>query len=189
MPHKFGVKISPPKFEKWEPKGTVKQAIFGDKFGESLVGGHAPPSFLGTPQTSPEVPRTSPKFSATSPEVLSLWNLTAIRRFPGSLPNFPGSSPKFPGSSGTSPEVSPFLWEAWHPLLTHKNFLWNFWRFTPFGGCGLSGCSKCYDHKTETAFRTFKCCNRHGKKKREVPNAIISQTEIYTIQNWSLEMR
>ena len=54
----------------------------------------------------------------------SLWNLTAIQRFPGSFPNFPGSSPNFPGSSGTSPEVSPFLWEAWHPLLTHKNFLW-----------------------------------------------------------------
>ena len=42
----------------------------------------------------------------------SLWNLAAIQRFPGSFPNFPGSSPNFPGSSRTSPEVSPFLWEA-----------------------------------------------------------------------------
>ena len=43
--------------------------------------------------------------------------------------DFPGSSltvelnsnPEVPR---TSPEVSPLLWEAWHPLLTHKNFLW-----------------------------------------------------------------
>ena len=77
--------------------------------------------FPKLPRKFPELPR---KFSATSPEVLSLWNLTAIQRFPGSFPNFPGSSPNFPGSSRTSPEVSPFLWEAWHPLLTHKNFLW-----------------------------------------------------------------
>ena len=58
---------------------------------------------------SPDFPGSSPNFpgsfSATSPEVLSLWNLTAIQRFPGSSPNFPGSSL-------TSPEVSPFLWEA-----------------------------------------------------------------------------
>ena len=99
--------------------------IFGDKFGESLVGSQAPPSFWevpGLPRKFPELPR---KFSATSPEVLSLWNLTAIPGFPGSFPNFPGSSGNFPGSSGTSPEVSPFLWEAWHPLLTHENFLWH----------------------------------------------------------------
>ena len=74
---------------------------------------------------SPDFPRSSPDFPgsspATSPEVLSLWNLTAIQRFPGSLSDFPRTSPNFPG---TSPEVSPFLWEAWHPLLTHKNFLW-----------------------------------------------------------------
>ena len=85
---------------------------FGDKFGESLAGSQAPPSFwevAGLPRKFPELPR---KFLATSPEVLSLWNLTAIQRFPGSFPNFPGSSPNFPGSSGTSLEVSPFLWEA-----------------------------------------------------------------------------
>ena len=65
---------------------------------------------------SPDFPGSSPNlrgsFSATAPEVLSLWNLTAIQRFPGSFPNFPGSSPNFPGSSRTSPEVTPFLWEA-----------------------------------------------------------------------------
>ena len=87
--------------------------LFGDKFGESLVGSQAPYQLLGSPRTSlgssPNFPgsfrRLPRKFSATSPEVLSLWNLTAIQRFPGSSPNFPGSS-------GTSPEVNPFLWEA-----------------------------------------------------------------------------
>ena len=72
------------------------------------------------PESSPNFPGS---FSATSPEVLSLWNLTATQRFPRSFPNFPGSSPNLPGSSQTSLEVSPFLWEARHPLLTHKNFL------------------------------------------------------------------
>ena len=76
------------------------------------------------PRASGESPDFPGSFSATSPEVLSLWNLTAIQRFPRSFPNFPGSSPNFPGSSRTFPEVSPFLWEAWHPLPTHKNFLW-----------------------------------------------------------------
>ena len=111
----------------WQiPQSRVKilGVQVGDKFGESLGGSQAPPSFWevpGLPRKFPEFPR---KFSATSPEVLSLWTLTAIQRFPRSSPNFPGSSPNFRGSSGTSPEVSPFLWEAWHPLLTHKNFLW-----------------------------------------------------------------
>ena len=51
-------------------------------------------------EKSPDFPGSSPNFpgsfSTTSPEVLSLWNLTAIQRFPGSFPNFPGSSPNFP---------------------------------------------------------------------------------------------
>ena len=70
------------------------------------------PELLGSPRTSPRFPELLQKFPATSPEVLSLCNVTAIQRFPGSFPNFPGSSPNFPGSSGTSPEVSPSLWEA-----------------------------------------------------------------------------
>ena len=71
------------------------------------------PRASGSPRTSPEVPPNFPgSFSATSPEVVPLCNLTAIQRFPGSFANLPGSSPNFPGSSRTSPEVSPFLWEA-----------------------------------------------------------------------------
>ena len=75
----------------------------------------------------PDFPGSSPNFSgsfsATSPEVLSLWNLTAIQGLPGSFPDFPGSSPNFPGGSRTSPEVSTFFWEAWHPHLTRKKLL------------------------------------------------------------------
>ena len=46
----------------------------GDKFGESLGGSQATPSFWevpGLPRKFPELPR---KVWATSPEVLSLWN-------------------------------------------------------------------------------------------------------------------
>ena len=60
---------------------------------------------------SPDFPGSSPNFpgsfSTTSPEVLSLWNLTANQRFPGSFPNFPGSSPNFPGSSPNFPGGQP----------------------------------------------------------------------------------
>ena len=64
------------------------------------------------------------------------WGSPSFRKVPG----FPGSSPatsptvdfkrspkvpwKFPRLPRIFPEVSPFLWETWHPLLTHKNFLW-----------------------------------------------------------------
>ena len=90
------------------------------------------PELLGSPRTSPEVPQTSPEVPQTSPEVfrrlppevLSLWNFTAIQGFPGSFPNFPGSFPDFPGSFPDFPGGQPFLWEAWHPLLTRKNFPW-----------------------------------------------------------------
>ena len=101
-------------------------------FGESLGGSQAPPSFWEVPGLHRKFPELPRKFFSDFPaEVLSLWNLTAIQgfprsfpNFPGSSPNFPGSSPNFPGSSRTSPEVSPLLWETWHPLLTHENFLW-----------------------------------------------------------------
>ena len=89
--------------------GVTVVVYFGDEFGESLGGSQAPLSVWEVPG----LPRKFPgSFSATSPEVLLLWNLTAIQRFPGSFPNFPGSFRDFPGSSRTSPEVSPFLWEA-----------------------------------------------------------------------------
>ena len=74
---------------------------------KSLGGSQAPPSFWrvpGLPRKFPELPR---KFPATSPEVLSLWNLTAIQRFPGSFPDFPGSSPDFPGSFPNFPGGQP----------------------------------------------------------------------------------
>ena len=56
--------------------GTGDFQITGlTKFGESLGGSQAPPSFWevpGLPRKFPELPPGS--FSATSPEVLSLWN-------------------------------------------------------------------------------------------------------------------
>ena len=70
------------------------------------------PELLESPRTSPEVPQTSldPRsFSATSPEVLALWNLTAIQRFPGSFPDFPGSSPNFPGGFPDFPRGQPLF--------------------------------------------------------------------------------
>ena len=58
------------------------------------------PELLESPRTlpsrSPNFPRSSP---VTSPEVLSVWNLTAIQRFPGRFPRLPrkfsGLSQKF----------------------------------------------------------------------------------------------
>ena len=80
---------------------------------------------------SPDFPGSSP---AASAELLPPRNLTAIQRFRGSLPDFPrlpqkfprllqrfpanfsdfpASSPDFAGSSrATSPQFSPFVWEA-----------------------------------------------------------------------------
>ena len=77
----------------------------------------APPSFW-------EVPGLPRKFFGDFPGSSLTVEPTSNQRLPGSFRNFPGSSQNFPGSSRTSPEVSPFLWEAWHPLLTHRNFLW-----------------------------------------------------------------
>ena len=77
---------------------------FGDEFGESLGGSQAPTNFWkvpGLPRTSANFPRSS---LATSPEVLSLWNLTAMQRFPGSFPDFPGGQPMSLGSLTPSPD-------------------------------------------------------------------------------------
>ena len=62
------------------------------------------------PRASGKPCRRSPNFgssAATSPKVLSLWNLTAIQRLRGSLPDVPGSSPNFPGSSPDFPGGQP----------------------------------------------------------------------------------
>ena len=44
---------------------------FGDKFGESLGGSQAPPSFPGSFRASPEVPRTSPEVFRRLPQKFS----------------------------------------------------------------------------------------------------------------------
>ena len=58
----------------------------------------------GLPRKFPELLR---KFSATSSEVLSLWNLTAIQRFPGSFPHLPRKFPKLPGKFRDFPGGQP----------------------------------------------------------------------------------
>ena len=76
---------------------------------------------------SPDFPGSSPNFPGSFgdfPGSSLTVDWIAIQRFPGSFPDFPRSSPDFPGSSPDFPGGQPFLWEAWHPLLTHKNILW-----------------------------------------------------------------
>ena len=76
------------------------------------------PELLGSPRTSPEVPQTSPEVFRRLPRKFS--HCGTLQQSRGS-PEVSQTSPEVPR---TSPEVSPFLWEARHPLLTHKNFLW-----------------------------------------------------------------
>ena len=83
--------------------------FIGDKFGESLVGSQAPLSFWEVPRLPQKLPELPRKFSATSPEVLSLWNLTAIRKVsPRKFPELPLKFPKLPRKFRNFPEVSPF---------------------------------------------------------------------------------
>ena len=83
------------------------------------------PELLGSPRTSPEVPRTSPAVFRRLPRKFSHCGTQQQSR---ASPEVSQTSPEVPQTSPevtrTFPEVSPFLWEAWHPLLTHKNFLW-----------------------------------------------------------------
>ena len=60
------------------------------------------------PRASGQFPNFPRKLPELPQKVLSLWNLTAVQRCPGSSPDFPGSSPDFPGSSPDFPEVNPF---------------------------------------------------------------------------------
>ena len=91
---------------------------FGDKFGESLVGSQAPPSFWevpGLPRKFPTLPR---KFLGDFPgSSLTVGNLTAIPGFPGSFPDFPGSSPDFPGSFPDFPGGQPLSLGSLTPSL------------------------------------------------------------------------
>ena len=85
------------------------------------------PELLESPRTSPEVSRTSLEVFGDFPGsslTVELNSRGSSPDFPGSSPDFPGSAPDFPGSSPDFPGGQPFLWEAWHPLLTHKNFPW-----------------------------------------------------------------
>ena len=82
------------------------------------------PELLESPQTSPEVPRTYPEVPWRLPGSSLTVEFNSLQRFSGSF---------LPELVQTSPEVSPFLWEAWHLLLTHQNFL-GFPSFTQIPG-------------------------------------------------------
>ena len=89
------------------PIKEFRGPFIGDKFGESLEGSQAPPSFWEVPRLprkSPELPR---KFFGDFPESSLTVELNSNQRFPGSFPDFPGSSPDFPGSSPNFPGGQP----------------------------------------------------------------------------------
>ena len=98
------------------------------KFGESLGGSQAPPSFWevpGLPRKFPKLPRKFfGDFPGSSLTVELNSNPGVPRKFPRlSIPEVdPGLPRKFPGLRQRS---APFFWEAWHPILTRKNFLWD----------------------------------------------------------------
>ena len=92
----------------WYRSDSQYRAIWvGDKFGESLGGSRAPPSFWKVPEVPRKFPKLPRKFFGDFPKVLSLWNLTAIQGFPGSFPDFSGSSPDFPGGFPNFPGGQP----------------------------------------------------------------------------------
>ena len=84
-------KCSPSALESWRQIWRVagRESGFPDLLGSPRPSGKSP-DFAGS---SPNFPGS---FSATSPEVPSLWNFTAIRRFPGSFPKLPRKFPKLP---------------------------------------------------------------------------------------------
>ena len=82
-------------------------ALIGDRFGESLGGSQASPSFWkvpGLPRKFPKLPR---KFFGDFPRSSLTVELICNPGVPGSFPDFPGSSPDFPGSSLDFPRGQP----------------------------------------------------------------------------------
>ena len=84
------------------PKEFISRAIFGDKFGESLGGSQAPPSFWEVPGLPRKFPGLPWKFFGDFPGSSLTVELNSNQRVPGSFPDFPGSSPDFPGGQPLS---------------------------------------------------------------------------------------
>ena len=77
--------------------GVFPGERIGDKFGESLGGSQAPPSFWkvpGLPQNFPQLPR---KFFGDFPGSSLTVEFNSNPRVPQKFPRLPGSSPNFPG--------------------------------------------------------------------------------------------
>ena len=82
------------------------------------------PELLESPRKFPKLPR---KFFGDFPGSSLAVELNSNPGVPRKFPSLPRKFPGLPRKSPrTSPQVRPFLWEAWRPLLTHKNFLWVF---------------------------------------------------------------
>ena len=94
-----------------------KRPLIGDKFGESLGGSQAPPSFWKVPRLPRKFPQLPQKFFGDLPGSSLTVNLTAIQGFPGSFPDFPRSSPKFPGGFPDFPGGQPLFLESLTPSL------------------------------------------------------------------------
>ena len=68
----------------------------GDKFGESLGGSEATPSFWEVPRTSPEVSRTSPEVFGDFPGSSLTVELNSNPEVPQKFPKLPRKFPKLP---------------------------------------------------------------------------------------------
>ena len=98
--------------------------------------------------------------SARLSEEICLSEALGGSEVPGSFPDFPRNSiSDLP--SRTSPVVSPFRWEAWHPLVAHKMccFEGHFWRLFQSetregGGCPKFSSGQVF-RRTLTAPETF----------------------------------
>ena len=81
---------------------TISAARIGDKFGESLGGSQAPPSFwevLGLPRKFPELPR---KFFGDFPGSSLTVELNSNPEVPRKFPKLPRKFPDFPGGQPLS---------------------------------------------------------------------------------------
>ena len=93
-------------------RAELFREYFGDKFGESLGGSQATPSFWEVPALPRKFPELPRKFFGDFPGSSLAVELSSNPGVPRKFPKLPRKFPNFSGGSRTSPEVSPFLWEA-----------------------------------------------------------------------------
>ena len=137
----------------------------GDKFGESLGGSQAPPSFWetpGLPRKFPELPR---KFFGDFPGRSLTVELNSNQRFPGSFPDFPGSSPDFPGSSPDFAGGQPLSLRSLTPSLDSQKLSLRPEADLQNRRCPRENCAKLVRRAVPTSPRNFVRKMRGGIKK------------------------